>query len=365
MNQQITPEKIEEITQKINSELEFVLDSLGVDLEKVNFNNNEIRMACPVHCGNNVSSFVYNKNYGTWRCWSKQCHEGHQTIIQLCQLLLSKKLGKTINFLSAITYLCDILKISPSNSFEIIDQEKLEISKLINDNKSKGEDKQQNKDYFKPFSIKLLQKSFKPSEYFLNKGFKYETLKKFCISYCDDPQKPLYKRSCVPILSDDGLTVVGVSGRTIYEKCDLCGLYHKDGNGCPQDNSNVKSVVKWMHYGFCSSRVIYNCWNIKNYKSIIITEGPKDVWMLDQYNILNSTCLFGLNVSKYHIEKLIKIGIIKIILALNNDPRGLEASEKNTKVLEQYFTIKNLSPYLPAKDISMLSQKDILNLFHE
>jgi hypothetical protein len=364
MNNQLNQEQLQNVIETAKDQIELILSELEVNIDGLYFNNNEIRSKCFIHGGNNPSSFCFNKSTGFWCCYTKSCHENHKGILGLTQLLLSKKLGTEVNFPQTIKYLCDILNIEIDSSQEI-DHEKLEISKLLNDTKT-NKLIQSHKEYFKPFSIKHL-KNIEPSWYFLEKGFSEETLKKFYIGFCDTPMKPMYRRSYAPVLDDDGKNVIGVSGRIEFEKCALCGLFHEQNKGCPVDNKSIKSYPKWQHYGFCSNSVVYNLWNIKELVkktgTIILTEGPKDIWWLDQNGIYNSSCLFGLNISKYNIEKLMKNGVLKIILAMNNDPKGLSAAEKNQKVLEQYFTVINISNKYPAKDLAELSKDQIRELF--
>src|SRR6185436_2187063 len=93
--------------------------------------------------------------------------------------------------------------------------------------------------------------------------FNEETLKKFYISDCNSPEKPMYKRAFCLVLDDAGENVIGVSGRTMLKQCELCGCFHNGHGGCSIDNPNIKSYPKWLHYNFSRKNTLYNIWNAK------------------------------------------------------------------------------------------------------
>jgi len=214
--------------------------------------------------------------------------------------------------------------------------------------------------------LESLQNKIKPSEYFLKQGFREDILKKYYVGDCDNSYKPMYLRSYALILDYDEKNAIGVTGRIRYDQCKLCFGFHKQGSGCPSDNPYVKNHPKWLHYGFNVGSVLYNSWNIRKYiknynNSIIVTEGPKDVWWLEQHDIKNSTCIFGLNILDYHLCTMIKMGVRKIVVGLDNDEKGIDAMEKLEAKFSDYFKIINIREFMkPGQDIADIDS-NILN----
>jgi hypothetical protein len=164
----------------------------------------------------------------------------------------------------------------------------------------------------------------------------------------------MHLRSYAPVLSPDGRYAIGVTGRIKYEKCPYCPMFHEQGHGCPKDNPRIKGHAKWLHYGFNSGSVLYNEWFaekfIRQSGVAILTEGPKDVWWLEQHDIHNSVCIFGLNFSDYHLRRLINMGVLKLVVALDNDEKGIEAMERLSNTFANYFNMVNINWMLSVGD---------------
>lgn len=347
------------------------MSALGIDHGGIHID--EIRCKCPIHAGSdNNTAFSYNAKIKKWRCFTAHCHEDYtDNIFGLTQAVLSQSQNKEVGFVEAVSWLANILGVDVSYDNGTVDEGKLEITRLINQAKLKksiGEKLsiKQNKDRFDPFPVSAIKDRIKVSEYFLKQGFTEKTLKKFMIGECYDRTKPMCNRAFAPILDDEGNMVVGASGRILLPSCEICGKYHVEGRGCPDDNPDVKSYPKWLHYGFSSAAVLGNFSNardaIRRSSVAIITEGPKDVWWFDQFGAENSCCIFGLNVSQAHIKKLLQAGARTLVFALDNDERGLKAMEKLSGTLELYFKLIYLNKFLKeGQDIADISEIDMTN----
>jgi len=334
------------LKNKAIENIDFVLSELGIDIDDGIVNNDELRFSCPVHGGDNPTSFSINTKYGTWRCYSHKCHDNFgSSIIDLVKAVVFKESN---SFIESVEWLCNKLGISSNETINLEDSELHKINNSIKqvhsiNNKLKFKEHED----FKPFDLKLLEKNVKTSDYFLNKGFSLKTLKKFHIGFCNDITKPMHLRSFAPIIDEDNKNVIGVTGRTIYEKCPYCPWFHQPNKGCPKDNPMIRGYSKWKHFGFKKSNVLYNFNNAKEYirntKSVVITEGPKEIWFLDEYKIYNAICLFGLDISIYQIKKLIEIGVENVYLMLDTDEKGLLATEKFFGNCQNYFDIININ----------------------
>lgn len=355
----ISQEKIEEIREIANEKVEFILEALGLDIDNAWGSNQEIRMACPIHNGANRSAFCYNQKYKVWKCYTGNCHENDSTIFGLVSKILNIPFNKSVEWVGSK------LGIGLDNKEE--NPEDLEIFKLVKKN-HKVLNTEQNKETFKPFSIDKIDGKIDISKYFLDKGISEKVLRKYNVGYCDDKSKPMYLYSYAPILDDEGKIVVGVTGRTIYEECEFCGCFHEPHKGCPHENPRVKRYPKWKHFGFNSGAVLYNYWFakdlIKKSGVAILTEGPKDVWWMEQYDIHNGLGIFGLNINKVQIQKLLKNGVLTIVTGLDKDKRGMAANKKLSTMLSSYFKIVDISHLMKEdEDIADISEDRMKNEF--
>lgn len=363
----ISTDTLNAIRDMANDKIDLILSSLGFDIDNMINCGDEIRTKCPLHNGNNPTSFSYSIKYKRWRCYSSGCHEDKDNIFGL--IMATKGIG----FRESVEWLSSLLDITIDKSNKVINDYEIEINKQISQYKIKQSLKQKldpnnSNGKMNPFPIHNIDGKIQPPQYFLDKGFSEGTLRKYNVGYCDNPRKPMYLRSYAPVLDERGKLVIGVTGRIIYEKCELCGAHHEISNkGCPVDNPNVKSYPKWFHYGFNTGNTLYNSWFANKYVQesgvAILTEGPKEVWWFEQHNIHNSMCIFGLNVFKYQIDRLIKMGATTLVVALDNDERGLEASEKLNDTIGMYFKLVNIKRLLNQEaDIDDINSERMQNV---
>jgi DNA primase len=148
----------------------------------------------------------------------------------------------------------------------------------------------------------------------------------------------MYKRSFCFVLDETGKNVIGTTGRIrIKDPCSVCGSYHEARVKCRSDGG-PRPYPKWKHSRFSTTKVLYNSWNIPfGTTSILLTEGPKDVWVADQNGIFNSTCVLGSNLYPYHIDRIESMGINKVFVMMDNDEAGVEARDKIMKKLNKRF----------------------------
>lgn len=360
----IDDETLELIKQTANEKIDLVFSELGIDLDSCYSSNNEIRCKCPVHDGNNPTAFRFDINTGNWQCYTKKCHENHWNILGLVSLMLGKEGETPLSWLDSARWLANLLNIDIAGAKPKSTEDR-ELSKEILKLKRKTPQKKENKfDGEFPIPLSLLRDKLKPSQYFLDKGFSKEVLDKYYVGFCDNPNKPMYLRSYSLVLDDAAKNVVGITGRTQLNECEICGLYHEQGRGCPADNIKVRRHSKWFHYKFLTSQSLYGSWYAKEYiqKSsvAILCEGTKNVWWLDQHGIKNSVCCFGLSVSEFHVKKLLEMNTLKVVLAMDNDSRGIEGAERIENELKHYFKVIKIQNHMEKdKDIADINSTDM------
>jgi len=133
--------------------------------------------------------------------------------------------------------------------------------------------------------------------------------------------------NCVtfPIVDDLGV-VVGIYGRSIDPEAKTKHLY-----------------LKGKHRG------VFNRKASKVFDEIILTECIIDALSLIELGVENVQALYGTNgFTSEHLRTLIDDRVKTVLLALDNDAPGREASEKlKAKLLAESFTVKVISPRLP------------------
>lgn len=269
--------------------------------------------------------------------------------------------GEPSNISYALDWLVKILEIDLSRVSQVVKkskEEKFVLSSIKNQIKPKSEPKKQIS-----IPIEKVKENFIPSQYFLDQGFSKEIVEKYLIQDCHDLTKPMNNRSVFPVFDLENKHMVGVSGRTLQDQCPYCGNYHSGG----MKYCGKISIPKWKHWGFQSSQVLYN-WHfaqnqIKETRTIFLVEGPKDVIKFAQNDIYNTTCIFGLFISPFHIKEFVKAGIQTVVLCMDNDDAGNDAKTKISKKLEMYFNIKDISKNLEyGEDFADLEDQEFKNL---
>ncbi len=212
--------------------------------------------------------------------------------------------------------------------------------------------------------VPLTGLKIKKDKYFKKFGITDSTIDKFHIGFCDDMAKPMAMRAFAPVLDDGGEMIIGVTGRTIFEKCDLCQLYHSAENGCPSDGLNTNSYSKWKHFGFRSGSILYNFSNAKKYIKdsglVVLVEGPKDLWWLDQHGVHNVVALLRKEILDIQIKKLLHCGTMRVILCLDNDKAAIEIRSKIIENLSRFFRVIDLcESFKDIKDIAMVSSEQM------
>jgi 5S rRNA maturation endonuclease (ribonuclease M5) len=198
-----------------------------------------------------------------------------------------------------------------------------------------------------------------PSPYYIERGYKAETLDCFDVGLCNNPNKENFGRTIVPVYEENGKYMVGCSARSPYNKCDTCGLFHSPTEKCP-DTCNRKRFEKWLHTGNMAS-YLYNWWNartsIRDRGTAILVEGPGDVWRLVESGITNAVAMFGSSLSEEQEILLERSGATRIAVITDNDAAGEMCRTTIKNKLDRFYKLKFIIP--SAKDVGELTIEQV------
>lgn len=356
-----------ELKEIANDNIEAIFDHVGIDFTLNYSYSADLRAKCPFHEGKNPTSFSYSKNSKQWMCFSQGCHKGHGDIFGMIRLF-KKQQGIFLNFGQSIEYVAQLLGYNLKTDMtpeEVLENEnKLVLYRLLRERKK--ELVHSKKKEF-PIAIERLQNRKFYSKYFADLGFTEATMQKFFIGECHDFGKPMSNRAYSLIISEDGKECLGVTGRTLFGLCNQCEYFHNPNSQCPLDNPEVITESKWLHYGFVKNNILYNINNAK--KSIqetgvcILTEGAKETWWLDQNQMHNVVSLLGLTMSKEQKKILLRNNCRVLVLGLDNDEEGNNASEEIAKELGHVFKVYKIQDFgKNYTDLDDIKDEAIVNL---
>jgi 5S rRNA maturation endonuclease (ribonuclease M5) len=327
---------------------------------------NSISFKCPIHNSNNdFSSSILKRDVGNWKCYSGQCHEQYgnsegASILQFIQALLSQHYNKECSFINAIEWSANYLKIQPTeyNQQDNNRDSFVKLCKYINRKKKDHPNFIPRENVKKFLSI--------PSAYYIKRGYSKQILEKFEVGYCHNQNKPLFDRIVTPFFDESGGYMVGCSGRSRYEKCPKCKLHHDPNVHCPIKRGEKNKCMKWKHSShFNSEDYLYNYWNAKNHiletNTVILVEGPGDVWRLEEAGIYNSVALLKASLSPGQKLQLELSGAINVLIATDMDSAGNKGASSIINNCNNIFNITRIE--YPTKDIGELSINQVKEIF--
>ena len=312
-----------------------------------------VSFKCPIHNGDSeVGSSILKQDVGNWKCYTAQCHEEYGTsngasIIQFTQALLSTHYEKDYTFPQAIEWCAQFTGQSATQRTPENDDRLsfIKLCKYLNQ-KKKGNP---------TFTPRNLVKNFLaiPSAYYMKRGYSAAILEKFDVGYCNNEKKPFYDRVVTPFYDDDGEYMIGCSGRSRYEKCETCNLYHAENVRCPIGKNEKMKCYKWKHSTlFNADDFFYNYWNARHHiattGTAILVEGPGDVWRLEEAGIFNSLGLLKASLSPGQRLVLESSGAVNVLIATDMDDAGNKGARSIIKQLEHLFNTSRIE--FPAND---------------
>lgn len=289
------------------------------------------RACCPLHQGNNPTSFVLNKNNGLWYCHAG-CGGGD--IITFVEKIEDTNFEGALNKISYILEM-DVNDIKTKAQLSFIQKNTEKWIRFVQKNYKENLDDYEMPDT-KLYTIKSYREFDEDTIMFF--GAKYS--KEFPIQKRDGSRSILYNRIVFPLYFKNRL--VGVSLRRV-------------------DN---KSSPKWLHQPtkINTGELLYNYDNIKPFEPIGIVEGILDVWKYYKIGITNVVATFGANLTKEQENLLIK-KTDSIWLSYDNDSAGNRATNEVIDRMKYKTNIKVIK--LPInkdpEDVNDVRLKELYN----
>ena len=200
---------------------------------------------------------------------------------------------------------------------------------------------------------------------FYSKKFDPKILTRYDIGLSENPLQKFYWRTCVPIYDETNKSLVGITGRSNWEQCSHCKLYHDSVKRCPDPKYSIK-YVKWRHSaGMRTAYHLFNFWRefplIESKRRIILVESVGNALKLIQNGARNVCATFGAKLSHDQTNLLNRAKVTKILVLFDNDPAGHKGAERIIKDFGNFYDIKALFPCPEGTDIADLKDSYIQN----
>jgi 5S rRNA maturation endonuclease (ribonuclease M5) len=364
-------QQLKVLSDDLCDDIDNLFDSLNISDYKL-FDRMAV-MRCPIHGGDNQSAlnlyFKGDSYRGNWKCRTHQCEEVFKSsIIGFIRGCLSHQKGWTgpgdpmVSFNEAIEYAIKFTNKDPiSIKTNKKEEEKINFINVVNNINQISE---KNKTSNKIDREKIVKNLSIPSQYYCDRGFSEDILKKYDIGECLSKDKEMFERAVVPIYDISGSFMVGCSGRSIHKACHKCKSYHNSNIDCPNEDYRWQ-YSKWKHNkGLKTQDYLYNLWYAKDYikqsRSIVLVESPGNVWRLEEAGIHNSVAIFG---SALHDKQKLLIdlsGAMTIYTLMDNDDAGKKATENINKKCNKTYNVYNID--IDHSDVAEMRVEEVRNI---
>lgn len=362
-------DKIKIVCDSICDRIEELLDLLEIEYKN---QGKMISMSCPIHGGDNASAVnIYpdGESYrGNWVCRTHGCEKTFRSsVLGFIRGILSHKHhgwsapgDKVCSFKEALDF---ALEFTQQNLADIKipkgEKEKRIFTNVVSyvnpiNNSQKPSQHTVTRD-------KIRQSLIIPAEYYIERQYTKEVLDKYDVGLCNNPDKEMCNRVVVPIYDTTYKYMVGCSGRSIFDKCDLCGSYHNPDAQCPHTDQRWL-YPKWKHNkDFKSQNHLYNFWFAKDFilqsSYAIIVESPGNVWRLEENGIHNAVAIFGASLSDRQKILLDSSGAMSLIILTDNDKAGDEAAKQIMSKCEHTYRV--FRPQISKNDVGDMTSSEI------
>lgn len=355
---------LEEISSRLVENIEDLIAALGLDSNYYT-TNRRLMMACPVHGGDNPEGFsIMLSGIGNWQCFTRQCHVDYgnvrgASIISLIQAI------KKLEFFEAVDWAAKFLGDGEDLKENALNKQSHDFVKMC-----KVFDTTSDIIMDKPIPRSTVIRNVSiPANYFQNRGFSKEILSTYDIGVCENRSKPMYQRAVVPLYDETGKYMIGCTGRSIFERCETCKYYHSKTIHCPISNEDIIKSVKWRNTNFKAERYVYNLWrakeHIKNSGTIILVEGPADIWKLEEAGIKNGLALLGTKFTDHQKQLIESLAATNLIIATDNDEAGLKSRKFIRSECSRLFNIYDVIPPDTSKDWGEMQTEMIQTIFNK
>lgn len=311
-NQKIILEQIKSIVN-----LDMLLSRLGFQITSTN--NQEIRARCKIHGGTNPTSFVMNKAFKKWVCFSNNCEEEFgRDVVGLIRSTTRCSFAEALEMLSFMTGISLDEEIDEKTYNKFVAE--TEKSHLVTENKIINPEEElplETDDRF------ISVSKTNPTDYFLKRGFTQEVLDYFGITGVYSDIKGV-KRVLIPVHDADE-RLVGVQGRRM------------DG---------VEDDEKYRTERFKKGTVLYNLNNAKAFlgssPTLVLVEGVTDVWSLWMMGYYNAVSSLGCKMTKEQALLVVKHAL-NLIIIFDGDEEGRKSTDRIERILGKTVNIYRIN----------------------
>lgn len=332
------------LSQKIIDHFDQFIDYFGLSFYE---DSRSYTSNCWVHGGDNPSALVIYKNNsscpGCWKCFTHNCQEKFQK--------------NAFGFVHAL--LCKDQPVDESYTKKFV------LSVLGEENMNLSiSQHQQDKERFVSLAnhfiidedlfVKIPTQDILnyldiPSQYYLNRGYSRAILEKYQIGDCTTKTN-MRNRAVIPIFDENKIQVVGYTGRSIFNQCGICGMYHPISSVCPpQAISSFYS--KWKHnFGFSKQDFLFNLWvakqSIQETETAILVESPGNALRLAEASIYNVLAIMGTSLGFKQRAILGQSGAFNVVVIMDNDKNGAgqEAAQNIMSQLQRTYRVTSICP---------------------
>ena len=321
------------VCELLSERVDQLLDKLGVEYVEY---PNRFSFPCPVHGGDSPEGCTIftqgDTSVGNWKCWTCHCEEEwKETIFGFVRGALSYQSGDSVSLNEAFDFCLEFLgksKIESSETAHVNNNAKSRLLELFQ------------KKYISPeqkFTRESIQKKLDiPSSYYIDSGYKENTLAAFDVGDCSEFGKPMYNRAVVPIydINDNYL-------------------------GCVGRDKTERSKQKWLHSKGFKKNSLYGINIAKNFMedgfkspTLFILEGQGDVWRMYEAGYKNSVSIFGSSLGDDQLVLLEEVGVMNLIILTDYDEAGKKASKQIVQKGGRRFNYYR--PTISTKDVGEL-----------
>ena len=301
---------------RLSSRIEALLSELGVNLDSYISTDYNIRGSAFCHNGDNPTAWTFNKETGSWCCWSHGCHEKYgKSCIGIIKSVNNCNYEEAVHYAEKFIKKFNVSDISLGSIKEILQEKSLKI-------------KNSWKEHCEPirtFNEDILDVLGSADSFAQQRGLDSQVFQKYKIGVAK--RGPMGGRIVVPIRNVYGKIVGFTARKTAQNNPGAPKWLHWPGR-------NEKGSIKTsLHLLNIDNVTKYNTEN--NLSTCVLTEGPFDVIKMEMSGIKNSLCTFGAKISDAQIDILKNIGIKNVILAYDADMPGIRAAQRVSQKIEK------------------------------
>ena len=364
---QYKPALVNQLTDECCNVIEDALVALGVEFHK---SRKRLFGPCPVHDGDNPAAWnLYpdgDEVRGIWTCRTHHCEKKYKkNFAGFVHGVLCKQANKELPWTVAVDWMLRFLGYKSVKEVQVPDEETLAKRAQANAMRRWNIAPKVVKTTWDRQRIRGTLQI--PANYFLERGYQPDILDKYDVGFYQAQQRVL-----VPVYDPSYKFAVGFAGRSVYEKCNNCGFWHNPQAACPATIEEQVNAAKWKNSrGFEAANFLYNYWFARKFiletSTIILVEGPGDVWRLEEAGIHNSVALFGVDLTEEQLTLIESSWAMNIIVMLDNDEAGKKAAAEIKQKLSR--THRLYFPTFDTKDVGELQTDlitaDIQPIFHQ